>query len=31
VLGGQFAFDYAYTSLADLQHIHVFSFELGGR
>jgi hypothetical protein len=31
VFGGGFHFDYAYTSLADLQHVHVFSFELGGR
>jgi hypothetical protein len=31
VLGGSVRFDYAYTSLADLQNIHVFSFEMGGR
>lgn len=31
VLGGHVRLDYAYTSLADLQNIHVFSFELGGR
>jgi hypothetical protein len=31
VLGRHFMLDYAYTSLEDLQHVHVFSFELGGR
>jgi hypothetical protein len=31
VLGRHFMVDYAYTTLEDLQHVHVFSFELGGR
>lgn len=31
LLGRHLKFDYAYTSLGDLQNVQVFSFELGGR